>query len=300
VQLEAKIPLGQVRGRIDHLAFDSARERVFIAELGNDSVAIVDLKDRKVLRTLMGLKEPQGVAYVSATDTLYIANGGDGSVRLFNAANYSETGRVELGGDADNIRVDNFAHQVFIGYGNGALAVIDAQSRKKTGDIALKAHPESFQLADGKIYANLPKTREIAVIDRALGKQTASWRMSQGGNFPMAINAAAQHVLVVFRNPAQFGAFSMAEGKAAASAATCADADDVFLDTQRQRIYIACGAGSLDVFDAKEGSYRQLARVPTIEGARTALFIPELDRLLIAARATASEPASLLLFRPVP
>jgi len=44
LQLESKIPLGDVRGRIDHMAIDLPRQRLFVAELGNDSVGIVDLK----------------------------------------------------------------------------------------------------------------------------------------------------------------------------------------------------------------------------------------------------------------
>src|SRR5262245_8495752 len=34
----SKIPLGDVSGRIDHLAIDLARRRLFVAELGNDTV----------------------------------------------------------------------------------------------------------------------------------------------------------------------------------------------------------------------------------------------------------------------
>jgi hypothetical protein len=34
LQLEAKIPLGDVRGRIDHMAVDLARNRLFVAALG--------------------------------------------------------------------------------------------------------------------------------------------------------------------------------------------------------------------------------------------------------------------------
>src|SRR5712691_9421867 len=83
LQLESKIPLGDVRGRIDHMAIDLPRQRLFVAELGNDSVGIVDLKNRKVVHTITGLKEPQGVGYVPSTDALYVANAGDGSVRLF-------------------------------------------------------------------------------------------------------------------------------------------------------------------------------------------------------------------------
>ena len=86
LQLEAKIPLGEVRGRIDHMAIDLARQRLLVAELGNDTVGIVDLKKHEVIQRISGLREPQGLGYVSATDALYVANAGDGSVRVFAGA----------------------------------------------------------------------------------------------------------------------------------------------------------------------------------------------------------------------
>jgi YVTN family beta-propeller protein len=70
LQFEGKIALGDVRGRIDHMAIDLPRRRLFVAELGNDTVGVVDLTERKVLHVISGLKEPQGVGYVSSSDTL--------------------------------------------------------------------------------------------------------------------------------------------------------------------------------------------------------------------------------------
>src|SRR6266446_7292078 len=87
--LEAKIPLGNVAGRIDHFAFDADRQVLFVAELGNNSVGIVDLKERKVLHRITGLSEPQGVAYHPATRTLYVANAGDGSLRLYQSPDFT-------------------------------------------------------------------------------------------------------------------------------------------------------------------------------------------------------------------
>src|SRR5262245_8407951 len=71
LELEAKIPLGDVAGRIDHLAVDLSRQRLFVAELGNDSVAVVDLNARKVRHVIAGLKEPQGIGYVPSSDTVF-------------------------------------------------------------------------------------------------------------------------------------------------------------------------------------------------------------------------------------
>jgi len=47
-------------------------------------------------------------------------------------------------------------------------------------------------------------------------------------------------------------------------------------------------------------AYQRLARLPTVPGARTALFIPALDLLAIGVRASGKEPAALWLYRPVP
>jgi YVTN family beta-propeller protein len=303
LQLEAKILLGDVRGRIDHMAIDLKRQRLFVAELGNDTVGVVDLANRKLIRRIAGLKEPQGVGYEPSTDMLYVANAGDGSVRLFEGADYKSAGQILLGSDADNIRLDAAAGRVFIGYGSGALAIIDPATRSKVGDVAVKAHPESFQIDPdtSQIFVNVPDARSIAVVDRVSQKQIGKWPTpDQGANFPMALDHVRRQVLVIFRSPAELGVFSMTGGKPVATIETCGDADDLFIDAKRGRIYVSCGAGFLDVFELRGEAYRRVARIPTISGARTSLFVPEMDRLLVAARATSSEPAAIWMFRPMP
>lgn len=300
MQLEVKIPLGDVEGRIDHLAIDLSRKRLFIAELGKGAAGIVDLEGRQVVHTIGGLKEPQGVAYVPSTDTLFVTNAGDGALLLFRGSDYEPAGRLDLGADADNIRVDAAANRIFIGHGDGALATVDLATNAKIADIPLQAHPESFQLGHSTrhIFVNVPKAREIAVIDRFAGKQTASWPVQNGSNFPMALDEKFERVLVSFRNPAQLGVFSMRDGSTIAAIDACGDADDLFVDEKRQRVYLSCGDGYLDVFEPQENSYHRAAHIPTISGARTSLFVPEIDRLFVAARANPVEPAAIWVFRP--
>ena len=300
--LEAKIPLGSVQGRIDHLAIDLARKRLFVAELGNDSVSVIDVAAKTVLHRISGLKEPQGVGYVASTDTLYVANAGDGSVRLFSGKDFAPGGEIALGDDADNIRVDEEANQVVVGYGNGALAIIDPKRRAKVGDIPLKAHPESFQIdrATHRIFVNVPTAHEVAVVDRAAGRQVAGWTLpNAGANFPMAVDEDGGHVVVVTRSPAKLFVLAPENGGVFAELETCGDADDVFVQPKRQRIYVSCGSGAVDVVELSEGAYYGIARVPTVSGARTALFVPQLDRLFVAVRANGAEPAAIWVFRPI-
>jgi len=301
--LEAKIPLGAVSGRIDHLAFDGEGQRLFVAELGNDSVGVVDLRQRQVVHRLSSLREPQGVAWHPGTATLYVANAGDGSVRLYQGADLGPAGRLELGDDADNIRIDGWRSRVVVGYGKGALAVIDPATRRRIGDIALKGHPESFQFdaTGARIFANVPDAQQIAVVDAASGRQTSSLDTGRArSNFPMATDAEMRRVLVVFRNPHQLKVFDSENGQLLANVDTCGDSDDVFVDTKRRRVYVTCGEGAIDVFSQSGNGYERIARIPTVSGARTSLFVPTIDRLYLAVRAAAGEPAAIWTFRPEP
>jgi YVTN family beta-propeller protein len=300
--LEAKIPLGQVSGRIDHLGIDVKRQRLFVAELGNNSLGVVDLAAGKVLRTIAGLSEPQGVAYVPSADSVYVANGGDGSVRVLRGEDLAPIGRIELGEDADNVRVDAQRDQVLVGYGNGALAVIDPATRTKAADIRLNGHPEGFQIDETgtKVFINVPVARDVEVADLASEATRSLPTHGAGSNFPMAIDRDAHRVLVVFRSPPTLMALSGRDGRIVAKIETCGDADDVFVDPKRHRVYVSCGEGVVDVLELREAEYRRLARVPTVSGARTSLFVHELDRLFVAVRARSGEPAAIWVFRPAP
>jgi DNA-binding beta-propeller fold protein YncE len=300
--LETKIPLGQISGRIDHLSVDVERQRLFVAELGNNSLGVVDLAAGKLLRTVAGLSEPQGVAYVPFADSVFVANAGDGSVHVLRGDDFAPIGRIELGEDADNVRVDTQRNRVLVGYGNGALAVIDPATRTKVADVRLKGHPESFQIDETgtKVFVNVPDARDIEVADLASEANRSLPTQGAGSNFPMAIDRDAHRVLVVFRSPPTLMALSSQDGRMVAKIETCSDADDVFVDPKRRRVYVSCGEGVIDVLEQRETEYRRLARVPTVSGARTSLFVPELDRLFVAVRSRSGGPAAIWVFRPLP
>jgi DNA-binding beta-propeller fold protein YncE len=301
LQFEAKILLGDVHGRIDHMAVDIKRRRLFVAALGDGSLAQVDLKTHHLERRIDDLPEPQGVGYDPVTDTLYVANAGDGSVRLFTGPDLSPAGRIELGSDADNIRVDSTAGRVFVGHGDGALIAIDAATHDKIVSAPLKAHPESFQLDldTDRVFINVPNAGVIDVVDRTSGIEITSWPTEgRGANFAMALDHARKNILVAFRRPAEVGVFSSTDGKLLTSIPTCGDVDDLFVDSKRDRIYVSCGEGFLDVLSLEGTSYRQTARIATGVGARTSLFVPELDRLLLAVPARGDAQAAIWVFRP--
>src|SRR6185312_15663605 len=181
----------------------------------------------KVLKRIAGLSEPQGVGYEPVTDTLYVANAHDGSVRILRGDDVSAVGGIDLGDDADNVRIDPDRNRVIVGYGSGALAIIDPAARTKVGDIRLKAHPESFQIDGDRVFVNVPDARAIEIADLAKeGVVGVVPSRLNSANFPMAIDREARRVLVVFRSPPRLVILSAGDGSTVASLDTCGDADD--------------------------------------------------------------------------
>lgn len=280
------IPLLGVEGRIDHMAADIDGHRLFVAALGNNTLEVLDTERRKHLHSITGLREPQGVAYLSLAGRIVVANGEDGSCRFFDSKTYQPIAQIDCKEDADNVRYDSHAHRIYVGYGKGALAEIDLTKQTRIADIRLPGHPESFQLENkgSRIFVNVPNARQIAVIDRKGLVVLDHWPMEEfQSNFPMALDETNHRLLVGCRKPARLVVLDSQSGKVMASEPCTGDTDDVFYDNRLHRVYVSGGEGSISVFQQTDGDhYQLLATIPTASGARTSLFVAEKARLYVA------------------
>jgi hypothetical protein len=105
---------------------------------------VVDLATGKA-HTIAGFSEPQGVAHVASADSVFVANGDDGSVRVLRGEDLALSGRIELGNDADNVRVDAPRNRVVVGYGKGGLAMIDPEPEPGSGISTSRDIPRGFR-----------------------------------------------------------------------------------------------------------------------------------------------------------
>lgn len=294
--LERTIPLPDVAGRIDHLALDAAGKRLAVAALGNDSVEIVDLEAGRVVQSIRDIGEPQGVVFAK-DGRLAVTSGEDGSLRTFDGKTWEPTGRVDLGGDADNLRLEASTGRLYAGYGDGGIAIVEGE--RKVAALPLPAHPESFQLgAGGRVYVNVPGAAQVVVLDTQAGRTAAAWPLQDArSNFPMALDEAHHRLLVGCRRPARLLVLDTQDGHVAASVEIGGDVDDIWIDAKTSRVYLSCGAGSIDVLERGEGdAYRMLQRVETPSGARTSLFDPQTRRLYLAVPRRGSQQAGIRVY----
>ena len=287
LKLEKTIELPDVQGRIDHMSFDVNGQRLFLSALGNNTVEVVDLKAGKRTNTISGLKEPQGALYVADKDRLFVASGKDGTVKIFDGTSLQLLKTIDYGDDADNLRYDAARQRIYVGFGSGALGELDGEGQK-IAETKLDAHPESFQLekSSSRIYVNLPGSRKISVVDREAHSVMTSWGMGLTlGNYAMALDEANHRLFAVSRVPARLVVVDTATGDVVQKLSAVGDCDDVFFDQKRKRIYASGGEGAISVFEQQDADhYKELARIPTVKGARTSFFSSDLNRLYLAVR----------------
>jgi len=303
--LVQEIPLPNVGGRIDHFTFDAKRKRVIGAALGNNTVEVVDTFSGRDIHSITGAADPQGVVYVGDLNKLFVANGTDGKLRIYDGDSFKLLNTVDIGEDADNVRYDPVEKKVYVAYGGdeeGGIAVIDAASGKRLEDVAkLDAHPESFQIATSKpvIYANIATKAKVVVIDRTTHKVT-EWPLKTGkANYPMALDEADHRVFVVTRKPAQLVVLDSDSGAMVASVPCVNDSDDVYYDASRKRIYAPGGEGFISVIQQSDADhYEALAKIPTTVGARTGLWYEKRDRFYLAVPASSKQGAALWVYAP--
>jgi len=294
------IPLPGVKGRIDHMDVNLKEQVVYIAALGNNTLEAVSLADGKVLHSIAGLDEPQGVCYVPQTKEIFVANGGSGDCYFYNAGNYKKVATVHLSSDADDVRYDSASQKIYVAYGSGGIAIIDARNHDEVGNIKLPSHPEGFQLdkRNGLLYINLPNTGVIGVADIGKLKLINEWSKDYSqGNFPMALDVAGNKLYIGYRHPATLVVMDTKTGKRIAAEELTNDTDDLFYDEGSNRVYASCGGGYINIFQLLSGNhYKQIANVPTRNGARTSLLIARLNMFVVCEPAHAMQ-AALVIYR---
>ncbi|MGB0013546.1 MAG: WD40 repeat domain-containing protein [Candidatus Sulfotelmatobacter sp.] len=310
LSLEAQIPMPDVKGRIDHLSVDVRGQRLFVAAVENHSVEIVDLKSGKDVHTLTDLAEPQGVFYEPSTNRLFVACG-DGVTKIFDGTTFEVLKTVKFTDDADNIRYDQRDHQVIVGYagakqlrnredGDGGLGFLDSNG-KKTGDVVIDAHPESFQLekSGSRIFVNVPDKKEIEVIDLARRGTVVRWPIaSEENNFPMALDESHNRLLVGCWVPPRLLVFDTDTGKQTASAEIAGKTDDLFYDADRAHVYVLTSPGFLEVFQQNDPDhYARVASYSTPPGTQTGLFVPEWGKLFAAVRRQGDQSAEIRVYQ---
>ena len=272
--LRSRIVLPGVLGRIDHFGHDGRRGNLFVAALGNNTVEVVNNLRR--IRTIRGMEHPQAALYVEEFDRLVVSDRA-GKLRFYDGTSYALLGTVDFGKDADNLRYERNEKRIYLGYGSGAIAMLDpATMERLPREFRLGSHPESFQLEKNgpRIFVNLPDQESIGVIDRATGAVT-KWEIKGATtNHALAYDETGHRLFSAALQPGKLWVIDSDSGRVVSTLRIVLGVDDIWFDARRKRILASGHAGTVSVIQQKDPDrYELIADVPTAVGGGTSLYL---------------------------
>jgi DNA-binding beta-propeller fold protein YncE len=275
---------GPAGKRLDHLALDSKRGRLFVANMANASLDIIDLGAGKLLKSIPGQHGVQGVAYAPDVDRLFVGVGEDSVCNIFDGQAYQLVKSIKLP-DADNVRYDPRSGRIFVAHAERALAVLDPKAMAVTAAIRVPGQPEAFQLEVGRprLYLNVPSQHAVVVIDTDKNAVVRSYALKEAEqNYPMALDEPRHRLFIGCRKPATVVILDTETGQELRRLPIRGDVDDVFFDAKRKRLYASCGQGFLVVLvETRSNQFEVDKEIPTRRLARTCLLDSEAGRLYL-------------------
>src|ERR1700686_4362639 len=119
LRLVQTIPMPNVQGRMDHLGVDVKGKRLFAAALGDNqnTVEVIDLKAGKRVFSVPGQSMPQGVFYSPDFKRLFVANGKDGTCKIFRGDDFKLLDSLSLGTNGNHVGYDPATKYLYVGIG---------------------------------------------------------------------------------------------------------------------------------------------------------------------------------------
>lgn len=295
LKLVATIPLpGLKDGDFDHFAPDVDAHRLFLTDEENDKVDVLDTATNKRIHTMEGAKAPHSILYRKDLKKLFVVEGDASAVKVYDSESYKPIGEIKLAIDADSSAYDSATHYLYIVNGGreahtpySLISVVDTNASKKLRDIRIDSnHVEAIVLekTGPRLFCNITGLNSVGVMDRNKSTLLTTWPLPPGDklNVAMALDEANHRLFVSTRNPGKLVVLNSDSGKVIADLPSVGMVDDMAYDANHKRIYLA-GDGRVDVFEQKDADhYSLLASVPGSFRAKTAIFVPELNRYYLA------------------
>jgi len=308
LRLLQTIPLPDLKGGdFDHFDVNLSANKLFLSAEENNAVEVFDIRANTLIHTIRDVDTPHSLLYLPATMQLWVVDGGDGIIKIFNANTYAvvETVKLEIG--ADSAVYDPANHLLYIATGgedakmdSSMISIVDTSTRKRVGDIKVNStNIESLALDNNgtKLFANLRDRSLVGVIDTKKRAVTSTWPLGDvHGNTPMAVDEAHRRLFVVGRKPARLLVLNSDSGKIIASLPTAELTDDMLFDPESKRIYVACDGFVVVYVEHDADHYEELGRVPTGFRAKTAILVPQLKRYFVAAPRHGQKIAELMVY----
>ncbi len=300
-----KLP-SDIKGHFDHFGVDLKGHRLFVTPEDYKRVLVLNLETGKLMRELGPIGKPHAILYREDLDDIYITDGEDGDVKIFDGKTYALLKSVKLLADADSIGYDAATHYLYVDNGGGdvhqsysMLSIVDTTAGTKVADIKIDGdtlEAMALEKSGPKLYVNNRKKNQVDVVDRKTRAVIASWPITKANdNVAMAFDEP-NHRLFIGCRSGQIVVLDTQTGKEVQSLPISKGIDDMVYDPASKRIYAACD-NRIDVYqESSPDNYKSLGQVSSGPLGKTARLVPSLNRYYVAVPQHDAQAAEILVY----
>ena len=291
----------------DHLTADLKNDRLFVVPEDNKSVEVYGLHSGKFLHSIKGIGVGHSVVYRADINRIFVSDGTDADLKIFDGASYALLKKVPLRADADATGYDPVTHNLYIANGGldaklnyGFLSIVNTDTGEKVGEIKIDSNRLEAMVVEKsgpRLFLNMTEKNSIGVIDRKKNAVAAVWP-AKGGHVNAAIAIDEQHHrLFVACRDGKLVVMNSDTGKVLQVLPIATGVDDMVYDPASKRIYVACGEGFVNVYEETDPDhYQSLGKIATGPLGKTGLLIPSMQRYFVAVPPHGKTPAVVLVY----
>lgn len=292
----------------DRFGLDLKHHRLFAVPEDNHTVEVYSIPSGKLLHSIGGIGMAHGVLYRPGINRIYISDGADGLLRIYDGTSYRLLKTVKLLTDADALGYDPATHYLYIANGGKdakldytLLSIVNTDTGEHIGDIKINGNrleQMALERSGPRLFINVTDKRSVGVINRNKRAVVAMWPVKKGAiNAAMALDEVDHRLFVACRS-GMMDVFNTETGKVVAVLPISKGADDMTYDPVRKRIYVPCAEGFVDVFQQHgPNHYNLTGKVTTGPMGKTGILVNSLNRYYVAVPQHGSKESEILVYR---
>ena len=313
LKLIQRIPLpGLKEGDFDHFAINLDEHRLFLTAEANGLVEVFDTQTNKLIHTIRGLQAPHSMVYRADLKRLFVVDGDASDIKVYDTTTYGLVGDVPLHIDADSQAYDPETKLMYVVSGGreahtpySYISIVDTTQSKKILDMKIDANwleGLALEKHGPRLFVNITAENAVGVMGRTQHSIVARWPIPADTqqNLPLFLDEPNHRLLLTTRKSPRLIVVDSDTGKVTASIPCVGMVDDIAYDAKLKRIYLS-GDHFVEVFKQDDADhYTSLGKVASGFRAKTALFVPDLNRYFLAVPRHGNRGAQVRVYEPMP
>lgn len=291
----------------DHLTPDLKNNRLFIVPEDNKSIEVYDIQTGKFVHSIKGIGVGHSVVYRADIDRIFVTDGSDGDLKIFNGTTYELLKSVKLLADSDATGYDPVTRYLYIADGGldaklnyTFLEIVNTDTGEKVGQIKIDSNrleAMAVEKSGSRLFLNMTEKNSIGVIDRKKNVVAAVWPLQDCNvNASVAIDERNHRLFAACRD-GHLNVLDSESGKVLQNLPISTGVDDMIFDAASKRVYVATGEGYVNVYkEIDPDHYKEIGKIPTGPLGKTGLLVPALKEYFVAVPPHGSTCAEVLVF----